>query len=148
MIYEDETPVYFAHANLVPRAGWRWEHFTPNELASNGDGSLIVVPIFLDKLEMLRRLVGHPLFLTSAYRDPVYNNIVSSTGLEGPHTTGRAADIGIHGAPAYALIEHIPVVGFTGCGIKQKGSLSSRFIHVDDLEEEDGHMPRPWLWSY
>jgi uncharacterized protein YcbK (DUF882 family) len=148
MIYEDLVPVYFSHPTEVPTAGWRWENFIPEEIASNGDGSVLIVPLFLDKMQLLRRLAGHPLVITSWYRDPVYNKRISSTGLKGPHTTGRAADIGISGAAAYALIEHIPACGFTGCGISQKGSYSSRFIHVDDLEKEDGFPTRPGIWSY
>lgn len=100
---------------------------------------------FLELLDELRTRCGFPLIVTSGYRCPVHNQRVSTTGPDGPHTTGRAVDIAVSRHRAYTLLRHAIDLGFTGIGIQQKGA--SRFIHLDTLEEPE-HAPRPTLWSY
>lgn len=98
---------------------------------------------FMFKMVELRRACGFPLRVTSAYRCPERNKEVSSTGLTGPHTTGKAIDIAVDREQAYIVLYHAFKLGFTGIGVKQKGS--SRFIHLDwNLEGK----PRPTVWSY
>lgn len=96
---------------------------------------------FMNKVEQLRMSVGFPLTVTSAARCPEYNSKVSTTGRTGPHTTGRAIDLGVSGSQAYYLVSAALNMGFTGIGINQKGN--GRFIHLDDLTN-----PRPAIWSY
>lgn len=102
---------------------------------------------FLSKLEMLRALVNKPLNLSSAYRCPVHNRKVSSSGLTGPHTTGRAVDIRASGSLAWTILKHATALGFQGIGISQKGPHKLRFIHLDDLIYSVNR-PRPWVFSY
>jgi hypothetical protein len=71
---------------------------------------------------------------------------VSTTGFDGPHTTGKAADILVYGEDALLLLKLALARGFTGIGISQKGDIHSRFIHLDILAQPD--YPRPFLWSY
>lgn len=97
---------------------------------------------FMDDLQELRQLFGRPMPVTSGYRCSEYNTKVSSTGPNGPHTTGRAVDIGLGGSAAYDLLKLALGRGFTGIGVNQKGT--GRFIHLDKLT--DG--PRPNVWSY
>ena len=97
------------------------------------------------KVEQLRSESPFPFPVTSAYRCPEYNEKVSSTGKDGPHTTGRAMDIGVSREQAYDLIKWATIFGFTGIGINQKGS--GRFVHLDDLPNKEGQ-PRPTVWSY
>lgn len=104
-------------------------------------------PAFLDRLQQLRTEFAAPLIITSGYRCPTYNNRISSTGTDGPHTTGRAADINIWGRDLVALLPLAISLGFTGLGLKQKGAYRSRFLHLDDLPDTDD-MPRPWTWTY
>ena len=99
----------------------------------------------MDKVEKLRDRLGFPLPVNSAYRCPEYNNLVSGTGLTGPHTTGRAIDLGGSHSRSLETLRVALSMGFTGFGIKQHGS--GRFIHLDDLPNADGQ-PRPHLWSY
>jgi uncharacterized protein YcbK (DUF882 family) len=101
---------------------------------------------FMNKLVELRECVGFPLVVSSAYRCPEHNKKVSDTGERGPHTTGKAIDIAIHGCNATYLVVKAWEKGFTGFGINQKGSIESRFIHLDTLEPPD--YPRPTIWSY
>jgi len=125
---------------------FRWPHFSFDELKCKGTGSLIVDPRLLDKLESLRILCGFPLHITSGYRSPEYNKKVSSTGENGPHTTGLAVDIAVSGAPAWTLVSFATHLGFKGIGVQQKGPFPSRFIHLDLLAAPQ--YPRPALWSY
>jgi zinc D-Ala-D-Ala carboxypeptidase len=101
---------------------------------------------FLGYLDELRDRCGFPLVISSGYRTPEYNAKVSNTGTNGPHTTGKAADILISGERAYIVLREAMAMGvFTGIGIKQTGE--GRFIHLDICTENDG-FPRPMLWSY
>lgn len=120
-------------------------YFKPDEFKCRHCGQNLIDLSFVKKLDELRHLCGFPLIVTSGYRCPEYNKKVSTTGEDGPHTTGHAADLAVSRHRAYDLLRHTFVVGFTGIGIQQKGV--SRFVHLDDLEEPS-HSPRPTIWSY
>lgn len=98
---------------------------------------------FIGSLDMLRERVGFPLIVTSGYRCPEYNKKVSSTGLNGPHTTGRAVDLAVSHDKAYFVLQQAFVMGFTGVGVKGHGA--SRFIHLDMITDPE---KRPRVWSY
>jgi uncharacterized protein YcbK (DUF882 family) len=102
---------------------------------------------FMLQLEAIRLVVG-PMEIASGFRCSDHNARVSRSGMDGPHTTGRAADIRIHGARAYHLIEVAQGHRMTGLGIAQKGPRSGRFVHLDNLQMGETPGPRPWLWSY
>ena len=125
---------------------WHWPNFTPVEIACRGTGKLLIVLEFMDKLQRLRERLSVPLVISSGYRTPEYNAEVSSTGLTGPHTTGRAVDIKVNGEPAWRLLSIAGDSGFHGIGVSQKGAHASCFIHIDDVPNETH--PRPWVWSY
>jgi uncharacterized protein YcbK (DUF882 family) len=117
---------------------WRWPDFTPYELRQRQTGVVVIDPAFMDQLQELRDAYGKPMLVTSYYRSPEYNDVVSSTGRTGPHTTGRAVDIAVSGIHTAALTFHAYQLGFTGFGWQQKGA--GRFLHLDTLE--------PRSWSY
>lgn len=101
---------------------------------------------FLVHLDELRHRCGFPFKITSGYRSPEYNAKVSSSGLKGAHTTGKAADIAVSHEQAFKVVSEAVKMGvFTGIGINQKGN--GRFIHLDTCTKEDG-LPRPAIWSY
>ncbi len=100
---------------------------------------------FMCLMDILREKVGFPLTVSSAFRCKQYNSHISTTGLNGPHTTGRAIDLLVDRENAYIVLKKALELGFTGAGIKQKGI--SRFIHLDNLTKIDG-FPRPTIWSY
>ena len=125
---------------------WRWPNFTPAEFACKGTGRMLIVPAYMDKLQRLRTMYGRPIRLTSGYRTPEHNAMVSTTGQHGPHVTARAIDIAVAGEDAVDLLELSFAYEFTGFGIKQHGPHASRFIHLDDLTPPD--FPRPMIWSY
>lgn len=138
----------FASAAELPPGFWRWPHVDPRfEWADRMSGALVVVPEFLDKFEALRVAVRFALPISSGYRTPAHNQVVSHTGPEGPHTTGRACDIKLYGERALLVLEAARSFGFTGIGVMQAGSMASRYLHLDDLEATLTR-PRPFLWTY
>jgi len=124
---------------------WRWPSFTPKEMACKHCNTVKVDETFMDELQNLRDQFGAGLIVTSGYRCPDHNASVSSTGRNGPHTTGRAVDLGVMGGVAMDVVRIALDLDFTGLGVNQKGS--GRFIHLDTLENADG-CPRQWMWSY
>ena len=119
-------------------------NFTDDELSCKcGCGQYITDYVFLFNLQNVRDMYAKPMPLSSAFRCPEYNNKVSSTGLDGPHTIA-AVDVIVHGHDAYRLLWLSMVVGFAGIGLNQKGKYSQRFIHLDNLNIET----RPWVWTY
>jgi len=68
--------------------------------------------------------------ISSGYRCPEYNQQVSSSGPDGPHTQA-AADIKVYGERAREVVKLAIKYGAEGIGISQKGIMKSRFIHVD-----------------
>lgn len=127
--------------------GWRWKHFTPAEMACKCCGRVKADEIFMDRLERLREAYAAPLEVTSGYRCPAHNAAVSSTGADGPHTTGKAADLRVSGGKAFHVVTSALFLGFNGIGLAQKGQHESRFVHVDTLENGPG-CPRPTVWTY
>jgi zinc D-Ala-D-Ala carboxypeptidase len=96
---------------------------------------------FVGRLDDLRHRCGFPLIVSSGYRCPAHNQAVSTTGPNGPHTTGKAADLKVDRAQARTVIGVASAMGFAGLGVNQKGS--GRFIHVDDMDR-----PVATVWSY
>ncbi len=122
-----------------------WRHFLRNEFACRGldccnGGNEIKDPL-IDMLDELREAVGFPLVVTSGFRCAKHNQRVSTTGPEGPHTTGLAADLGVDRERAVIVLERALSMPFTGIGINQKGS--GRFVHLDIVRR-----PSRTVWSY
>ena len=89
------------------------KNFTVNELKCRGTGGCDMSQSFMERLQLIRDDFGRPLFPTSGFRHPDYNETVSTTGRTGPHTTGHAVDIQIFGAEALKLIEIAQAHGLT-----------------------------------
>ena len=117
-------------------------NFSDAELTCKCGCGMLPKQDFMDKIQKLRELVGFTLPVSSAARCPKHNSKVSQTGLQGPHTTGRAIDLQVTGENAYNVLKTaLAMNSFTGIGIQQKGG--GRFIHLDDLKNN-----RPTIWSY
>jgi len=120
-----------------------WHYFTEKEMRCKcGCNSVMMNPAFMYKLDDMRRQAGFPFIVTSGYRCPAYNDRISSTGRDGPHTTGKAVDIAVQGNEAHTVLKLAMEHGMKGIGVSQKGD--SRFLHLDLLTEP----PRPNVWSY
>lgn len=123
-----------------------WRHFTLSEFSCKHCGENKIDHAFVDKLDALRDVCGFALPVTSGYRCPEHNAKVSSTGLNGPHTTGHAVDFGVRGQQALTVMQlALARGGFYGIGLNQKGA--ARFVHLDDLPNAPGQ-PRPTCWTY
>lgn len=123
---------------------WGWSHFLPKEFASPDTGALVIESRLLDLLQALRYFLGQPLIITSGYRTPEYNAVVSKTGTSGPHVKGVAVDLTCPGECVFKLVQVAFGLGFTGIGLRQHGTLRRRFVHLDIMQEP----PRPNLWTY
>jgi zinc D-Ala-D-Ala carboxypeptidase len=99
---------------------------------------------FMDQVQKLRDLYGHPMALSSAYRC-MRHPVEASKKVPGAHAMGVAVDIRCMGAEAVQILRLAMTLPFTGVGISQKGA--SRFIHLD-MAPVGGHLPRPMIWSY
>lgn len=122
-------------------------YFSLTEFACRHCGLAQMHDGFLRRLDDLRHTLGAPLVVTSGYRCPIHNQAVSSSGPNGPHTTGRAADLRVHGGTALRLVALAEQMGFTGVGVRQHGPQDGRYVHLDDLPAA-ANRPRPWMWSY
>lgn len=115
---------------------FKQSEFDQKGLAGSGanmDRELVV------HLNELRRRCGFAFIITSGYRSPEYNKQVSSTGEDGPHTTGKAVDIKATSRQKYVILREALAMGvFTGIGIGKD------FIHLDTLITS----PRPNVWTY
>jgi len=121
-------------------------NFSRDELACKHCEKMEIPLASIQRLQRVRDRVGHFLKVSSGYRCPEHNNAVSGTGYTGPHTKA-AFDVAVHGNEAYSVVQAAIAEGFSGIGVNQKGPLEQRFIHLDDLPDEDGR-PRPTIWSY
>lgn len=126
------TAILYPHWSEVK--DWRWVYFSPKELACHGDGSLLVVPEAIDMLEGLRRTVGAPLVITSAYRSPLHNARVGGAALS-KHKYGVAFDISLAGHDRFKLKDSAMQCGFRGFG------CAKTFLHIDVR-------PRMATWFY
>lgn len=125
-----------------------WRHFTEDEFKCKcGCEGNQISHALVDILDDLREEIGVPLVVSSGYRWPAHNDKVSSTGRNGPHTTGKAADIRIMGMDAFLLLQVAMKSGkIYGIGVNQKGPHAKRFIHLDIVDSAQSF--RPTVWSY
>ena len=126
------------------------KYFSEKEMQCKHTGICEMSPTFMEKLDRLREAFGAPLTVSSGFRHPTHpieNAKVLKGKKAGTHSTGRAADIVVSRGDAHKLLQLALASGdFTGIGVQQKGT--SRFIHLDDLQEGEGYSPRPTVWSY
>jgi hypothetical protein len=61
---------------------WQWPNFSPRELACKGTGTLLINEDALDKLQTLRKRLGKPLIIRSAYRSPQHNRAARAAAFQ------------------------------------------------------------------
>lgn len=116
----------YKHYSQFPLAKWRWPSFSPREMASKGEGELMIDEDSMDKLQALRDVLGRPLIINSAYRSEAHNKRVG--GAKGSqHMTAKAFDVSMTNHNPAEFIAAARSVGFTGIGTYP----SSNFVHVD-----------------
>ena len=117
-----------------------WCNFTPDEFRCSCCGTLDINSDLLDLLQTARNTLGS-LQINSAYRCPEHNNSVSSTGLSGPHTTGKSVDIHVSSSQHRKQLIDYFAPKVSGLGIAKS------FIHIDILtSDEVPHRPNCWIY--
>ena len=117
-------------------------NFSVNEMACKcGCGRHEMDGEFMRMLKTLRDKMQSPLKVSFGFRCEDHNQMVSTTGRNGPHTLAKATDILISGERAMVLFEKARQIGFSGIGLSQRGPYQDRFVHLDTK-------PRKALWSY
>lgn len=109
-----------------PLGDWRWPNFSPQEVASKGEGELLIDPDSMDKLQALRTALGKPLLITSAYRSAAHNKRVKGA-TNSQHRLGKAFDVVMTNQDPWEFEKAARAVGFTGFGHYPK----SNFMHID-----------------
>ncbi len=118
--------VLFDHYSEFPASRWRWENFTPRELACRGTGRLMVDFKSLDCLQKLRDTLGKPLVLNSAYRSPEHNFAVRGAR-QSQHLRARAFDVKMAGHDPEQFEAAARECGFTSFGYY----VRQGFMHID-----------------
>ncbi len=120
----------------------KWKNFKLDEFKCKcGCEEVKVDAAMLDLVQEARDELG-PLSITSAYRCPSHNSSVSSTGENGPHTTGHALDIAVKDSRHRKQLIDFFATKVTGLGV------AKTFIHIDNLTDEHGFEMRPNAWKY
>lgn len=128
---------------------WPYKFFTQAEMRCKcGECDGLPEEAFMNRLEAIRSEYGEPMIISSGFRCAKYNAQVSSSGNDGAHVRGLAADIKVAGSEAYRLLDLAMTFGMTGIGISQAGNHDKRFLHLDMVPADDPEMPRPYVWSY
>lgn len=109
-----------------PLSEWRWPNFSPQEVASKGEGELLIDEASMDKLQRLRTALGKPLLITSAYRSAAHNARVKGA-TNSQHRLGKAFDVMMTNQDPAAFERAARAAGFTGFGHYPK----SGFMHID-----------------
>ncbi|MBL1435858.1 MAG: DUF882 domain-containing protein [Rhodobacteraceae bacterium] len=120
------TTHYFSDWRNVPKFLWRWANFSAEEIACRGDGTIRVDETALDKLQALRKNLGVPLIVHSAYRSPDYNRQVGGAE-HSMHLQGAAFDISMTNHDPEAFEAAARAAGFTGFGYYPR----QNFMHID-----------------
>ncbi|WP_143729166.1 D-Ala-D-Ala carboxypeptidase family metallohydrolase [Microbulbifer sp. GL-2] len=121
------------------------DYFIESELACRCCGKNHFKDETLRRLIRVRERYGKPMIINSGYRCPAHNARLNATMT---HATGQAVDISVAVSGAHKLMKIALEEGFTGIGVKQKGPIKRRFIHLDDLDSISGERARPTVWSY
>ena len=119
----------------------KWKNFALDEFKCSCCSKVKIDAAMIDLVQSARNELG-PLSITSAYRCPSHNASVSSTGENGPHTTGHALDIGVKDSRHRKQLIDYFATKVTGLGVAKS------FIHIDQLTYEHGFEMRPNAWKY
>lgn len=133
--------------NMKPVKDWdKYPNFSKIEFDCSHTGRNEMDADFMDMLQAVRTEYGLPMYITSGFRDPSHP-VEARKSKPGEHTLGLACDVGIYGSHAVKLLEVALRLGIPRIGVKQKGPVSSRFIHLGAASSEEG-FSSPWIWSY
>ena len=109
----------------VPTRVWPCKFFKPNEISCKGTGSILINTEALMALDELRKNIGAPIYLSSAYRSPYHNASVGGAP-RSSHLFGHAFDVELRGMDKTKLRAEAESAGFRGFGMRYR-----TFMHVD-----------------
>jgi len=101
-------------------------HFKLSEFACPCCKQVMLHPLLLKKLVSFREMINKPVYITSGYRCPSYNQKIGGVK-RSYHMLGLAADIRVEGISALDLLEYAEIIDFTGIGFYEK----KNFLHLD-----------------
>ena len=101
-------------------------HFKLSEFACPCCRRVMLHPKLLVKLIELRKIIEKPVYITSGYRCPKYNQKVGGV-VNSYHCIGLAADIKVKDINLINLLEICENIGFGGIGFYEK----KNFLHLD-----------------
>ena len=129
---------FYHDAFLVPPEDWPWvKYFSPVEFADRDEGSVLVVPEFMDRMYATRVILAMPMIITRGYSTPEHNTAVGGVS-KSAHPTGYGADIKCTDSGyRMRLIEALLAAGFQRIGIYDK------HIHADC----DPKLPPNVMWT-
>ena len=119
----------------------KWKNFVLDEFKCSCCSKVKMDAAIIDLVQNARNELG-PLSITSAFRCSSHNDSVSSTGPNGPHTTGHSLDIAVKNSQHRKQLIDWFATKVTGLGIAKS------FIHIDNLTADDGFDMRPNAWKY
>ena len=128
---------------ISEQSEWKeeWKNFVLDEFKCSCCRKVKMDAAMIDLVQNARNVLG-PLSITSAYRCSSHNDSVSSTGPNGPHTTGHSLDISVKDSQHRKELIDYFATKVTGLGIAKS------FIHIDNLTHEHGFNMRPNAWKY
>jgi len=102
------------------------QHFRLSEFACPCCMRVILHPKLLKKLIELREIIERPIYITSGYRCPEYNQKIGGV-VNSYHLIGLAVDIKVKDINLIELLEVCENIDFTGIGFYEK----KNFLHLD-----------------
>ncbi|MEA2022366.1 MAG: D-Ala-D-Ala carboxypeptidase family metallohydrolase [Candidatus Caldatribacteriota bacterium] len=102
------------------------KHFRLSEFSCPCCNRVMLHPKLLAKLVELRNILERPVYITSGYRCPKYNQKVGGV-LNSYHCIGLAADITVKDMELILLLEICENIDFNGIGFYEK----KHFLHLD-----------------
>jgi D-alanyl-D-alanine dipeptidase len=123
-----------------------YHNFSSTEFYCKCCKQLKISEIVLDFCQAWRNYIQQGVKINSAYRCPEHNNKVSSTGEDGPHTTGMAVDISTSPQLQYKLLDFALHWDPKPTGI----GIAKTFTHLDWLtvDVDQKYVVRPNVWKY
>jgi len=101
-------------------------HFRLSEFACPCCKRVMLHPKLLAKLMELRKIIERPVYITSGYRCPSYNQKIGGV-VNSYHLIGLAVDIKVKDINLIELLEYAENIGFAGIGFYEKNN----FLHLD-----------------
>ena len=101
-------------------------YFNLSEFACPCCKRVMLHPKLLVKLMELRKILERPVYITSGYRCPKYNQKVGGV-VNSYHLIGLAADIQVKNINLIELLGYAEEIDFNGIGFYEK----KNFLHLD-----------------